>query len=108
MDYFGFYCDHFVHEIVKTGSGNIVMIDVCETPDCGWEGAYAIFDEEAFRDWWDDYGNEDGIAGTPYTFENIKDWGEEADAFYGWMVVSNRHRKPETAERNLRKFVAKL
>ena len=72
MDYFDFFCDHAVHEVVKTAKGTIVMIDVCDTFDCGWEGAYAIFDEEAFRDWWDDYGDEDGIAGTPYTFENIK------------------------------------
>ena len=108
MDYFDFFCDHAVHEVVKTAKGTIVMIDVCDTFDCGWEGAYAIFDEEAFRDWWDDYGDEDGIAGTPYTFENIKDWGEEANAFHGWTVVSSHHRKPEVAERNLHKFVAKL
>ena len=97
-------CDHVVHEIIKTPSGRIVIIDVCDTPDCGWEGAYAIFDEEAFRDWWFD---EDPNF-RPYTFEDICECGEEADAFYGWTVVSNRHRKPEVAERNLRRFLKTL
>lgn len=101
-------CEHWMHEVVKTDKGTIILLDVANTFDCGWEGAYAIFDKETFRNWWDDYGNEDGIAGTPYTFEDIQDWGEEADAFHGWTVVSNHHRKPEAAEKKLRKYIAAL
>lgn len=104
---FGF-CDHYIHEVVITPKNQIVLIDVSDTPDCGWEGAYAIFDEEEFRDWWEDdnYGD-DGLP-TPYTIDDIMAWGEDANAFYGWTVVSNHHRTPEAAEKKLRKYVATL
>ena len=76
---FGF-CDHFIHEVVITPKNQIVLIDVADTPDCGWEGAYAIFDEEAFRDWWLNCNEGEGV---PYTIDDVIEYGEEANAFYG-------------------------
>lgn len=97
--------EHYIHQIVRTAKGQLVLIDVAYTPDCGWEGAYAIFDEEAFRDWWFDW---DEGEGHPYTNDDVMEWGEEADAFFGWVVVSNHHRTPEAAEKKLRKFISTL
>ena len=91
--------DHWMHEVVKTNKGTIILLDVAYTFDCGWEGAYAIFDEETFRSNWDE---------DDYTFDDICEYGEYLDAFEGWTVVSNFHRKPEAAEKKLRKYVAAL
>jgi len=101
---FGF-CDHYIHEVVITPKNQIVLIDVADTPDCGWEGAYAIFDEEEFRDWWLNCNEGEGV---PYTIDDVIEYGEEVNAFYGWMVVSNHHRTPEAAEKKLRKYIATL
>lgn len=101
---FGF-CDHYVHEMIQTPNGTIVLIDVADTWDCGWEGAYAIFDEDTFREWWKVTSEE---AEDEYTIEDIEELGEEAGAFNGWEVVSSHHRNPDVAERNVRKAVNKL
>ena len=101
---FGF-CDHYVHEMIQTPNGTIVMIDVADTWDCGWEGAYAIFDEDTFREWWKVTSEE---AEDEYTIEDIEELGEEANAFRYWTVVSSHHRNPDVAERNVRKAVNKL
>jgi len=91
--------EHFIHEAIRTRNNGIILIDVCNTPDCGWEGAYSILDEEAFRDWW----GED-----PYTKEDIMDYGEEADAFFNWHVVTSHNRTPENAEKKLRKYITTM
>ena len=95
--------EHYVHEVVITKIGTIFLIDVCNTFDCGWEGAFAIFDEDAFRAAWKE--NDDSGK---YSIEDIKTWGEEFDAFNGWEVVSSHHRTPEAAEKKLRKYIANL
>ncbi len=95
--------ERYIHEVVITKNGTILLVDVCNTPDCDWEGAFAIFDEDTFRAAWenvDDTGE--------YSIEDIKTWGEEFDAFNGWEVVSSHHRTPEAAEKKLRKYIANL
>jgi len=97
------FLTHYLHEIIRTPKNEIILLDVSDTPDCGWEGAYAIFDEDTFRNWWQEAGIDED-----YTFEDICECGEEAEAFDNWIVVSNRHRSPEVAERRLRKAIANL
>jgi hypothetical protein len=92
--------EHFIHEAIRTRNNGIILIDVCNTPDCGWEGAYSILDEEAFLDWW----GEDN----PYTKEDIMDYGEEAGAFFNWHVVTSHNRTPENAEKKLRKYITTM
>lgn len=94
---------HYLHEVITTPKGNIVLIDVANTPDCGWEGAYSFFNEEKFREALHDWFKDD-----EYTFEDICEYGEEADAFDRWEVVSSHHRKPETAERYLMKAIKSM
>ena len=96
---FGF---HYVHEIVVTKKGTIILIDVADTFDAGIEGAYAIFDEDTFRQQWEeDEENE-------FTLDDIKDLGEEYDAFSDWEIVSSHHRSYEAAEKAVMKAIKKL
>lgn len=97
--------EHYIHQIVCTAKGQLVLIDVAYTPDCGWEGAYALLDEEIFSDWWVEWN--DGEVDS-YTDDDIMEWGAEAEAFSDWVIVSNHHRTPEAAEKKLRKVVATL
>lgn len=90
---------NFLHEVVVTKNGTIVLIDVADTFDAGIEGAYAIFDEDSFRNNWED---------SSYTIEDIKEWGEELGAFTHWEVVSSHHRSIDAAERKLRAAVENL
>ena len=90
---------HYIHKTVRTPKGQLVLIDVVHTPDCNWEGAYAIFNEEAFRDWWGD---------EPYTFGDVADYGEQAGAFFDWDVVSTNHSTATAAEKELRKFLTTI
>ena len=101
-----FLTEHYTHEIYTSPIGTIMMIDVADTWDCDWEGAYAIFDEEVFRKWWEENAEDEDGAG--YTFEDIEECGEMAGAFDGWEVVSSHHRKPEVALRNLMKAVKRI
>ena len=91
------FCEHYVHEFIKTNEG-IVVIDVANTWDAGWEGAYAMVDEEGFANAW---GNEH------YTFQDIKEWAAEFDCIGPWEVVSSHHRTPEAAEKKLRLAIKK-
>ena len=91
--------EHYIHQTVRTAKGQLVLIDVVHTPDCAWEGAYAIFDEEAFRDWWGD---------EPYTSDDVAEYGEQAGAFFGWTVISTHHRTASAAEKKLRKFLTTI
>lgn len=88
--------EHYVHEIISTPNG-MVLIDVTNTPDCGWEGAYARFNEKTFNENWcaDDEA--------PYTMNDIIEWGEDLKAFDDMIVVSSHHRNPEAALRNVMK-----
>lgn len=95
-----FMLEHYVHEIVSTPNG-MVLIDVTNTPDCGWEGAYARFNEKVFNEKWYATGDE------PYNMEDIIEWGEEMEAFDDWIVVSSHHRSPEVALRNIMKELKK-
>ena len=88
--------EHYVHEIISTSTG-LVLIDVADTCDMGWEGAYARFDAKIFKEWWEQNQEE------PYTVADIIESGEEAGAFDEWNIVSANHRKPETALRNVMK-----
>lgn len=88
--------EHYVHEIISTPKG-MVLIDVTNTPDCGWEGAYARFNEKVFSENWLADGDE------PYSMNDIIEWGEELKAFDGMIIVSSHHRNPETALRNIMK-----
>lgn len=101
---------HEVHELFVTPSGKIYMVDVADTWDCGWEGAYAEFDAEVFNEWWHDWyemGCDDDERTEP-TLDDIFECGEDAGAFADWVVVSTHHRKPEPAIRNLEKALKKL
>lgn len=91
--------ENYLHECHTTKDGSLILIDVSRTFDCGWEGAYAVFDEKTFRNWWGD---------SPYTSKDIEEWGEEAEAFDGWTTVSNKHRTPEAAEKRLLKYISTL
>lgn len=95
---FGF-CNHYVHEIVITKKGTIILIDVSDTYDAGIEGAYAIFNEDIFRNGWE---------GPTWTIDDVKEWGEELDAFDGWEVVSSHHRSVSAAEKKLRAAIKNL
>ena len=95
-----FMFEHYVHEVISTPNG-MVLIDVANTPDCGWEGAYARFNEKVFSDQW--YANEN----EPYDIKDIIEWGEEFDAFNDWEIVSSHHRNPEVALRNIMKELKK-
>ncbi len=93
---------HFLHEVVRTNSNKIVLLDVALTPDCGWEGAYSIFDEDSFLRAWDEDGNES------YDFSDIASCGEDMGAFDYWEVVCSHCRSGEAAEKKLRKYIATL
>ena len=95
----------YLHEMLTAPDGTMIMIDVSNTWDAGWEGAYAVLDEETFRKAWESTCEDENTA---YTAEDVEEWGEEWEAFDGWRVVSGHHRNPETAERNLRKYLHKI
>lgn len=88
---FGF-STHFLHEVLMTKRGTIILIDIADTFDAGIEGAYAIFDEDTFRSNWED---------SNYTFEDIREWGEELNAFSDWEIVSSHHRSVDAATKKL-------
>lgn len=96
--FFGFNT-HYVHEVVITKNNTIILIDVADTFDEGIEGAYAIFDEDIFRNNWED---------PEYTIEDIKEWGEELGAFGDWEIVSSNHRSASVAEKKLRAAIKNL
>lgn len=100
---------HYVHEIVVTKKGTVILIDVANTFDAGIEGAYAIFDEEVFREWWNDEREEDDEYYDNWTLDDIKDWGEEeADAFGDWEIVSSHHRSYEAAKKAVLRAIKNL
>ena len=96
--------EHYIHEVIRTEKGTFILIDVVNTPDCNWEGAYAMFDRRKFMEWWEFAMEEE----SPYTEQDIIEYGEDADAFYNWEIVSSHHRKPEAAEKNLLKAIKNL
>ena len=85
--------EKYIHEVISTADG-LVLIDVTKTPDCGWEGAFAEFDEKVFSEKWYEDGDE------PYTMEDIMEWGEELGAFDNW-VVTGTGRTAQSALKNL-------
>lgn len=93
-----------LHEIVDI-NGKIYLLDVSETPDAGWEGAYSIFDEETFSRNWTDTSDE---AYDEYTFDDIQEYGEDFNAFDDWTVVSSHHKTAEAAEKKLRKKIMRI
>ena len=94
--------DRALHKLFVSPSGKYYMLDVADTWDCGWEGAYAEFDEEIFNEAWYQDGD------TPPTVEDIENYGEDYGAFSGWIVVSSHHRSSDAAIRNLIRAVKKL
>lgn len=96
-----FMFEHYIHEVISTPNG-MVLIDVANTPDCGWEGAYARFNKEVFEKAW--FCEEDA---EPYDMKDIIEWGEEFDAFNDWEIVSSHRRNPEVALRNVMKALKK-
>ena len=101
---------HYLHEVITTKKGTIVLLDIADTFDAGIESAYAILDKESFDKWWNDYMVCDSDdCDTNWTLEDVEEYGEdEADAFSGWTVVSSHHRSVEAAEKKLLAAVKKL
>lgn len=91
--------EKYVHEVISTADG-LVLIDVTKTPDCGWEGAFAPFNEEVFAEQWYEGGDE------PYTMTDIMEWGEEVGAFDDW-VVTGTGRTTQSALKTLMKKLNK-
>ena len=71
--------EHYIHEVYKNKNGKIFLLDIACTPDCGWESAYAEFDEGMFRRAW----KED------YTFNDIVESGEDFNGFPWWVIVDS-------------------
>ncbi len=88
----------YLHEVIRTPNHQYVCLSVVDTWDCGWEGAYALFDANAMTEWWGD---------DTWRAADIYEYGEEAGAFDCWNVVTTRRRTPEQAEKTLRAYVKK-
>ena len=97
-----FVSERALHGLYVSPSGKYYMVDVANTWDCGWEGAYAEFDEEIFNEAWYKDGD------TPPTTDDIAEWGEEYGAFPDWEIVSTHHRDPDVAIHNLLRAMKKL
>lgn len=95
--------ERYFHQMVTTSNGTYVMVDVTRTPDAGIESAYSCFDKEAFEEWWGSCGD-----GEEYTEEDVREWGEEADAFLGWTVVQSHCRNIEAAVKRVLKVASEL
>ena len=85
------FIDHYIHEVISTPKG-MVLIDVANTPDCGWEGAYSLFNEKTFAEQWD---------GEAWDMNDIIEYGEELGAFEEWEIVSSYHKTPNAALKKL-------
>ena len=96
---------NYLHEVIITNKRTIIILDVSDTPDCGWEGAYSIIEENAFAEAWKNCPDVNG----EYTDDDIKEWAEELCGQWPaiWEIVSNHHRSPETAEKKLKAFIKK-
>lgn len=96
---------HYIHKVVITDKGTIILIDVCDTWDNGIEGAYAFFDKATFEEQWSSICEEED---TPYSIEDIQEWGEDLESFTYWTVVSGNHRSADAALRNVMKAIKYL
>lgn len=75
--------EHYIHEVYKNKNGKIFLLDIAWTFDCGWESAYAEFDEDMFLRAWTKDGDEE------YTFDDIIEFGEDFNGFPWWVIVEN-------------------
>lgn len=92
---------HYMHELYLTEKAKLVMLDICDTPDCGLEGAYALFDQEAFEKAW--YADTD----EPYYYKDVKECGEDFNAFSVWFPVVHG-KNPKVIEKKLKHYVDSL
>lgn len=89
---------HYTHKFIETPKG-IFLIDVADTGYSGWEGAFAEVDLDSFAEQWGDNN---------YTFEDVVNYAEDFDCISDWEIVSNGHRNPEVAERNVYRAIKGL
>lgn len=99
---FSFITENYRHEIIHINN-KYILIDITYTPDCKWEGAYSILNEEKFaKIWCDEFGNDS------YTENDIFEYAEDFEAFEGFIIVSSYHRTPTVAEKRVLKAISKI